>query len=69
MDKSKLDYIYAECQWALLSDTDKARTEKHIKYADWLGHIDKDGSQDATFMSYMVFNVTDIETVKAQLKK
>jgi hypothetical protein len=43
-------------------------TEKHILYADWLGHIDKDGSQDATFMNYMVYNVTDIEAVKAQLK-
>lgn len=61
--------IYAECQWTLLSESDKARTEKHIKYADWLGHIDKDGSQDATFMSYMVYNITDIETVKAQLKE
>lgn len=60
--------IYAECQWALLPDSEKVRTEKHIKYADWLGHIDKDGSQDATFMSYMVYNITDIESVKAQLK-
>jgi integrase len=60
--------IYAECQWALLPESSKAKTEKHIKYADWLGHIDKDGSQDATFMSYMVYNVTDIEAVKTQLK-
>lgn len=60
--------IYAECQWALLPDSERARTEKHIKYADWLGHIDKDGSQDATFMSYMVYNITDIESVKAELK-
>jgi integrase len=60
--------IYAECQWALLPEKEKAKTEKHIKYADWLGHIDKDGSQDATFMSYMVYNVTDIEGVKAQLR-
>jgi len=60
--------IYAECQWALLQEAESAKTEKHIKYADWLGHIDKDGSQDATFMSYMVYNITDIEAVKAQLK-
>lgn len=60
--------IYAECQWALLPESEKARTEKHILYADWLGHIDKDGSQDATFMSYMVYNITDIEAVKTQLK-
>lgn len=60
--------IYAECQWALLPEAEKAKTEKHIKYADWLGHIDKDGSQDATFMSYMVYNLTDIEAVKTQLK-
>lgn len=55
--------IYAECQWALLPDSEKARTEKHIKYADWLGHIDKDGSQDATFMSYMVYNITDLDKI------
>ncbi len=36
---------------------------KHIKYADWLGHIDKDGSQDATFMSYMVYNITDLDKI------
>lgn len=40
--------IYAECQWALLPEAEKAKTEKHVMYADWLGHIDKDGSQDAT---------------------
>lgn len=60
--------IYAECLWALLPVAEKAKTEKHIKYSGWLGHIDKDGSQDATFMSYMVFNITDIEAVKAELK-
>lgn len=59
--------IYAECQWALLPESEKARTEKHIKYADWLGHIDKDGAQDATFMSYMVYNIADIDEVKAHL--
>lgn len=58
--------IYAECQWTLLPESERARTEKHIKYADWLGHINKDGSQDATFMSYMVYNITD--SVKAELK-
>src|SRR3569832_211581 len=63
-----LSAIYAECQWALLPEAEKARTEKHIKYADWLGHIDKDGSQDATFMSYMIYSLTDIEAIKAQLK-
>jgi hypothetical protein len=52
----------------LLPEKEKARTVKHVKYADWLGHIDKDGSQDATFMSYMVFNISDIEAIKAQLK-
>jgi hypothetical protein len=60
--------IYAECQWALLPEKEKNKTEKHIKYSDWLGHMDKDGSQDATFMSYMVYSVSDVETVKAQLK-
>lgn len=60
--------VYAECQWALLPESEKARTEKHTKYSDWLGHLDKDGAQDATFMSYMVYNVSDIEAVKAQLK-
>jgi hypothetical protein len=61
--------IYAECQWALLPETEKVRTSQHRKYSDWLGHIDKDGSIDTTFVSYMVFNVTDIEAVKTQLRK
>ena len=60
--------IYAECQWALLPQEDQRKTSQHIKYSQWLGHIDKDGSQDATFMSYMVYNVVDIEAVKAQLR-
>ncbi len=61
--------IYAECQWALLPDTEKVKTSQHRKYSDWLGHIDKDGSIDTTFVSYMVYNVTDIEAVKGQLRK
>jgi hypothetical protein len=61
--------IYAECQWALLPDSEKATTSQHRKYSDWLGHIDKDGSIDTTFVSYMVYNVTDIEAVKRQLRK
>lgn len=55
--------IYAECQWALLPESERHRTEKHIKYSDWLGHIDKEGSSDATFMSYMVYQVVDIDEV------
>jgi hypothetical protein len=61
--------IYAECQWALLPDKEKVKTTHHRKYSDWLGHIDKDGSIDSTFVSYMVYNVTDIEAVKGQLRK
>jgi hypothetical protein len=61
--------IYAECQWALLPEKVKAKTSQHRKYSDWLGHIDKDGSIDTTFVSYMVYNVTDIEAVKRQLRK
>jgi hypothetical protein len=61
--------IYAECQWALLPDSEKAKTSQHRKYSDWLGHIDKDGSIDTTFVSYMVYNVADIEAVKGQLRK
>ena len=60
--------VYAECQWYLLPENEKARTEKHVKYSAWLGHVNKDGSQDATFMSYMVYNVTDIEALKGQLR-
>ena len=60
--------IYAECQWGLLPESEKLRIEKHIKYSDWLGHIDKEGSQDATFMSYMVYQIEDFETIKVQLK-
>ena len=61
--------IYAECQWALLPEREKVKTSQHRKYSDWLGHIDKDGSIDTTFVSYMVYNVTDIEAVKRQLRK
>jgi hypothetical protein len=61
--------IYAECQWALLPEREKIKTTQHRKYSDWLGHIDKDGSIDTTFVSYMVYNVTDIEAVKRQLRK
>lgn len=53
--------IYAECLWALLPESEKAKTEKHIKYSDWLGHLDKDGAQDSTFMSYMVYSLTDLD--------
>jgi integrase len=55
--------IYAECQWALLPQQEQRKTSQHIKYSQWLGHIDKDGSQDATFMSYMVYNVTDLDKI------
>jgi hypothetical protein len=61
--------IYAEFQWALLPETEKAKTSQHRKYSDWLGHIDRDGEIDTTFVSYMVYNVTDIEAVKGQLRK
>jgi integrase len=61
--------IYAECQWALLPESEKVKTSQHRKYSDWLGHIDKDGSIDTTFVSYMVYNVTDIEAVKGQLRR
>lgn len=60
--------IYAECQWGLLPESEKARTEKHIRYSAWLGYLDKDGAQDATFMSYMVYQVEDFEAIKGFLK-
>lgn len=60
--------IYAECQWALMPESEQKRTEKHIKYSDWLGHIDKEGASDATFMSYMVYQVADIDEVKGELR-
>jgi hypothetical protein len=53
----------------LLPETEKAKTSQHRKYSDWLGHIDRDGEIDTTFVSYMVYNVTDIEAVKGQLRK
>lgn len=61
--------IYAECQWALLPESEKVRTEKHIKYSDWLGHIDKEGASDATFMSYMVYQVADIDQVRGKFRQ
>jgi hypothetical protein len=61
--------IYAECQWALLPESEKVKTSQHRKYSDWLGHIDKDGSIDTTFTSYLVYNVIDIDAVKRQLRK
>lgn len=61
--------IYAECQWALMPESEKARVEKHIKYSDWLGHIDKEGASDATFMSYMVYQVADIDEIKGEFRQ
>ncbi len=55
--------IYAECLWALLPEAERLKTEKHVKYSDWLGHIDKDGQLDATFMSYMVYNIIDMNKI------
>lgn len=55
--------IYAECLWALLPEVERLKTEKHVKYSEWLGHIDKDGQLDATFMSYMVYNITDLSEI------
>jgi len=60
--------IYAECQWALLPDAVKARTSQHSKYSEWLGHIGSDGAIDTTFVSYMVFNVIDIDAVRELLR-
>jgi hypothetical protein len=60
--------IYAECHWALMPKEEQDKTSQHRKYSDWLGHIDKDGSIDTTFVSYMVYNITDIEEVKKQLR-
>lgn len=56
--------IYAECQWYLLPESTKIKTEKHTLYSEWLGHLDKEGRLDATFMSYMVYHITDIECIK-----
>ncbi|NES18157.1 MAG: hypothetical protein F6K41_04325 [Symploca sp. SIO3E6] len=56
--------VYAECQWYLLPESTKIKTEKHSLYSDWLGHLDKEGKLDATFMSYMVYQITDIECIK-----
>lgn len=61
--------IYAECQWALLPDAAKVKTSQHSKYSEWLGHIGSDGAIDTTFVSYMVFNVIDIDAVRGLLKK
>lgn len=55
--------IYAECLWALLPDSEKARTSQHSRYSDWLGHIDKDGSIDTTFVSYMIYNIIDLDKI------
>lgn len=60
--------LYAECQWAFLPESERNKTEKHIKYSDWLGHIDKEGASDATFMSYMVYQVADIDEIKGELR-
>ena len=56
--------IYAECQWYLLPEATKIKTEKHSLYSEWLGHLDKDGKLDATFMSYMIYQIADIECIK-----
>ena len=56
--------IYAECLWYLMPSSTKIKTEKHSLYSEWLGHLDKEGRLDATFMSYMVYHITDIDCIK-----
>lgn len=60
--------IYAEAQWLLIPNIEAKRVEKHIKYSDWLGHSGDNGYNDTTFMSYMIFNITDWEEVEKLLK-
>ena len=57
--------IYADCQWYLLPESTKIKSEKHTHYSEWLGHLGKEGKLDATFMSYMVYQITDIECIKS----
>ena len=68
MKKYSLPYkalraLYAECQWFLFDN--KECTEKYIKFSDWLGY--KDGNGDTTFMSYMVYRITDFEEALSQI--
>jgi integrase len=60
----KLRAIYAECLWGLMPRSEQEKAEKHTRYADWLGHIDKDGKDDATFKSYMLYSITDLDCLR-----
>jgi hypothetical protein len=60
----KLRAIYAECLWGLMPRSEQEKAEKHTRYSDWLGHIDKDGKDDATFKSYMLYSITDLDCLR-----
>jgi hypothetical protein len=44
--------------------SEQEKAEKHTRYSDWLGHIDKDGKDDATFKSYMLYSITDLDCLR-----
>ena len=57
--------IYADLVWSFgKSEYEAKGIEKHTLYSDWLGHVDIDGQQDSTFMSYMTYAIDDLDAVK-----
>lgn len=60
--------IYADLVWSFgKSEYEAKGIEKHTLYSDWLGHVDIDGQQDSTFMSYMTYAIADLDRVKKLL--
>ena len=56
--------IYADLLWNFgKSEFEAKGIEKHTLYSDWLGHVDINGQQDSTFMSYMTYAIEDLDSV------
>ena len=56
--------IYADLLWNFGKSKFEAKgIEKHTLYSDWLGHVDIDGQQDSTFMSYMTYAIEDLDSI------
>lgn len=60
--------LYFQVMWGIFSDSGIV-TRDFTKCSDWLGHQDKDGATDTTFLSYLKYHILDLEAVKGLLDR
>lgn len=60
--------IYAEVQWLSLPPEISNDVAMPVKYSQWLGHVAGENTQNTTFLSYMIYRITDWEEVKELLR-